>query len=101
MLWLVLAVARLCRSLAFMVKGSKKPVSTLAALSGLSSAMLLNGAAQRCPPALLSPERQCCLSHMHSQKGNYLSHGRPGDPQITLLAHGPLPSFITRALLCP
>ena len=81
------------RVLEFLVKCSKKPTFRLAALHTASASVLMNRAAQGCPPALLSPDRPCHLSQMHSKKGNCLSPWDSGDPQTMLSAPWPLPSF--------
>lgn len=44
-----------------------------------------------CPPTLLSPERPCHFSQVHSKKRNCLSQCDLGDPQIILSALGPCP----------
>ena len=47
--------------------------------------------AQWCLLALSFPERQCCLSQMHSTKGDFVSQGDPRDTQKPLSASGLCP----------
>lgn len=48
-------------------------------------------------PVLLSLERRCCHSQMHSRQGNCVSLCNPVDPQTALSAPRSLPSFTTEA----
>ena len=70
--------------------------------AGVSDPMLLNRAACGWPPALLSLERLCHVSPVHSKKGNCLSSPcDPGDPQTMRFTIKPLPSFPTGLLSLP
>ena len=78
----------------FVVKRSKKPTPRFAALCLCSFACdACEQGSMWAPGALLSPERLCHLSQMHSKQENCVSQCDPGDPQTTLPTPGPPPSF--------
>lgn len=105
MIWLVLtglsqkSCGMMVQRLGFYGEAQQKADIQVSCPQHTSAHMLMDGAAQWCLPALLYPEKQYHLSHMHSKNRSCLSQHDPGDPQSTSSAPNPLPPFFTGALL--
>lgn len=105
-LWLVpvclsKAVAGMHRDLVFTVKHSKKQVSRFTALSRCLYSYANEWGSSVAPATSFVSRTSITSPRSTRGRTTGLSKNDPGDPQTTLSAPGPLPSFSTGAALCP